>query len=123
MLKGLGWLFLLLISVKSQAIEPNWQVLPDTCVVENAGDLCDMSLTIVTQHLPAGVYCLTLSGKQLDCVDSINPLWHPTVHFRQTAQLALLDSNNNIVFTTVLKIKTLQSAQGRRRIRSPWSIF
>ncbi|WP_416306250.1 DUF3019 domain-containing protein [Neptunicella sp. SCSIO 80796] len=114
---------LLMATTESQATEPDWQVLPDTCVVDKPGDLCTMSLTISARSLPNDTYCLYLADQKLECWQTIKQSFQTTIRYGQNSRLALVNSRDYVVLSADLKIKTLQSPQGRRRVRSPWSIF
>ena len=112
---------LILLTSTVQAKEPSWQVLPDTCVVNHLGELCEMAVEITTENLPDKTYCLNLGGQPLDCWLAAKTPLQTVLSYRQAIILGLTDSENDIVLSLQLKIKALQS--NRRRLRSPWSIF
>ncbi|MDN4502006.1 DUF3019 domain-containing protein [Alteromonadaceae bacterium BrNp21-10] len=112
---------IILLSPLSRAQEPSWQVLPDTCVVQKMGELCEMSVEITTENLPNETYCLNLDGQALDCWLAAETSLQTVLSYRQALLLGLEDPHHNIVLSLQLKIKALQS--NRRRLRSPWSIF
>ncbi|MBC3765231.1 DUF3019 domain-containing protein [Neptunicella marina] len=121
-MKGIYLLLLLLVVPFQSFSEPNWKVLPNTCVVEKAGDWCVIPVKVKLSDLPTGEYCVMFEETPLGCTRAGEELT-AQVRFQKPGQLTLLNQDKQPVLSTMLKIKTLMPQNQRRRVRSPWSIF
>jgi hypothetical protein len=101
----------------------SWHIQPKVCVNESAGQPCTFSVTVDVKGLAKEEYCLFLQQQKLQCLH--NTAFPTTFELRleEQSQLFLRNTQQHVVLTETLKIKSLVGQKQRRRLRSPWSLF
>lgn len=73
--------------------------------------------------LPADTYCVSLNQQILHCAQASDFPLQLSIQFNQNSQLHLLNQHHQVVLNWPLQIKSQLDQSGRRRLRSPWSLF
>ena len=114
-------MIILLCCYHCSTFAADWQVLPQTCVTGSQGEQCEMTLHITMPAATPAPACLYIDNTRLACWQT-QEVHTQTVQLTDDSWLFIKDSDGHILFSQKLMVKW-ESAETRRRVRDPWSLF
>lgn len=116
-------LSLIFFSQSVLADSPEWQVLPQICLVDSFSEECSMQLQITVKNIHEPKYCLFQDEKLLGCWDIAQRSITVPVIITQRTVISLRNLQGQTLLKQILSVKARRERKLRRRIKQPWSLF
>lgn len=119
-------LFIFFIGFANAKEESNdlLSVTPKICIVEQAGDSCEVQLKVQWQSLLPLSRCLYQNKEQNLCWYSKKQVSQALIfEIDQSQSFSLLDEKNEVLAFQQVKLNTHEPKKYRRRLRADWSLF
>lgn len=116
-------LCLIFISHSISADSPEWQLLPQVCLVDSFAEECRMQLQITVKNIDEPKYCLFQDEKLLGCWEIAQMSITVPVSFTQRTVISLRNIQGKTLLKRLLSVKARREKKQRRRIKQPWSLF
>jgi len=102
----------------------NLTIKPLACIVENAGDNCQMTVTASWQTKQPISGCLYQGNDNIACWQKqLTFSKQFSVSLQQDMTFTLRNDLGEVVATKKIKVNTSSSTKYRRRLRAKWSLF
>lgn len=99
-------------------------VTPKVCIVEQAGDSCEVKLNVQWQSLIPLSRCLYQNKEENLCWLKKTKVSQSLIFdINQSQVFSLLDEKNKVLAFQQVKLNTHEPKKYRRRLRADWSLF